>query len=267
MPRPRARRPRRIKKKRAAPRATMRPRQFRKVSKVAKTAINGALTLKETKKKLVDTNMRMTNTWEVINLCNLDQVSGSTDSQTDRETKNIYAMNHRIRFYIEPHPKYVQPFYIRVLQGWCKGQVSPALTPQEQCFASNFETAFPKVDSRPDKADFSIQYDKTFRVEPHQVYDSSSGSSTGEETGLTNDNRANWRPLLLKYNKNFSRKFSFENMYGNSMQGWIPFYAIRPYEIHNGLAFVDTPSNPEVFTQTNTPWIKKYRCLYFKDIH
>lgn len=255
------------KRRKVVQRATARPRAIRNSSMMGKIAINGALSLKETKKKLVDTNMRMSHAWEVINLVNLDQVAASVDSATDRETVNIFAMNHRLRFYIEPHPKYLQPFYLRILQGWCKGSVSPALTPNEQTMSSVFESQLPNVDSRPDKEMFSIQYDKTIRCDPKNIYDSSSGTSTGEETGLTNDNRANWEPILVKYNKNFNRKFKFDNMYGNSVEGWVPFFAIKPYEIHNGEVFKLTPSSPEVYSETNTPWIKKYRCLYFKDIH
>lgn len=224
-----------------------------------------ALTLKETKKKQLTNTAGVetwsnTSKWLVWQPLNLDK--SSTDSETQRESNMIYAMNSRLRVDIETNPVSISPYYLRFVQGWAKGDVNypTQRTPMGQLTATEMTLKIPNHYSDFNKDDFSIITDKLIRVTPRQIYDSSSGTSTGEETGLTDDNRGLWPQVTRNFNFKFNRKFKFSGAMASELTGWVPFFAIQLDRTKFALAHTGTTGaypSPNVTHELTT---------YFKDI-
>lgn len=227
-----------------------------------------ALSLRETKIKDIASTSGV-NTWDNANKwlafqpLNLD-LSGNND-ESNRENSMIYAMNYRLKLLVEPHPESTDPFYLRVVMGYAKGsnnygESSGLQIPSNMVQSSNLNVVLPNHFSDFDKDDWKILQDKVMRIHPRQIYDSSSGVSPGESSGLTNDNRALWGSIRKTFNFKFNRKYRFEGVTGGSLVGWYPFCAIQLDRTPFGAAFTGNAGN------TPSPLVTYESQLYFKEI-
>lgn len=251
------------------------PRRFRRMynrsgRNVSKIALRSALSLKETKQHEIINNAGFASwtssqPWLTFQPLNLDL--SASDSESARESNNVYVNNFRLKLDMEPHKEYIDPFYIRIVKGWAKGssnygEAAGFQIPKDMIHASNLASK-PGTNhySQFDKDDWKILSDKTIRHTPKQIYDSTSGESVSETAGVTNDNRALWSGFRRTINWKFARKYRYEDAYGNSLVGWYPFVAIQIDRIADGTSFTGTTGSGR------SPLLKYHSNLYFKDIH
>lgn len=230
-----------------------------------RVAKSTALSLKETKKHIQKSttgieNWSSSSKWEVFQPLNLDK--SSVDSESQRESNWVYAMNTRFRCDIETNPVSKDPYYIRFVHGWAKGDTTypGQKTPFETITAGNLQLTMPNYYSDWDTDDFKILSDKLVRVGPKQIYDSTSGDSTLENTGIENLNRGLWPSVRKFFNFKFNRKFHFEGTQASELVGWVPFIAMQLDRTRYGSQHTGTGgSNP-------SPCIAYEMTTYFKDI-
>ena len=227
-----------------------------------------ALGLKQTKIKHINstagTNLwNNTNKWVSFQPLNLDLSSVNTD--IDREGNMVYAMNYRLKLHLETHPDYTNPYYLRILQGWAKGSnaygESQSFTqPSQMVTSSTLNSLLPNHFSDLDNKDWKMLQDRVIRITPRQIYDSTSGDSTAENTGVSNHNQGLWGPVRKTFNFKFNRKFTYESVQGNSLVGWVPFCAIMLDRTPYGTAFTGNGGSGP------SPLLTYESDLYFKDI-
>jgi hypothetical protein len=230
--------------------------------------LKAALSLKETKKKTVIDHagtgfalLNNTNKWMCYLPLALDK--STSDSDQHRESNTIYALNYRLKCDFEPHPECTDPFYLRFVMGWAKGSSNYGAdkTALECAQASHLNQYITNHFVDFDKDDYKIISDKVVRLTPRQIFDSSSGDGTLEDTGLQNDNRALWSKYSKTFNFKFNRKYRYEGSMGSELVGWVPFIGIMLDRTPHGAAFTGTTGSspsPLCMTDQNT---------YFKDIH
>lgn len=222
-----------------------------------------ALSLKDTKKhSQTVSNFQLwdgTNKWVVIQpLSTLDM--SATNSEIQRESNMIYALNCRLDLKVSPHPKTLAPLHLRMLKGWAKGNSTygtsnGARMPIDQLSEVNMQAAIPSHFTEIDTDDFKILMDKTYTIAPRQIYDSVTNSDGA------NDNSALWKEFHFKNNWKFDRKYKFEDVYGTSLTGWVPFYAIQLDRSVFGTTFTGTSGAQE------SPIVQYNFDTYFKDIN
>ena len=255
-----------------APRRKKRaPKNLKRIKKTrtGRVALNAALALKETKRHQVNSSTgtqlwNNTNKWMVFQPLNLDM--SSTNSEAQRESSMIYALNYRLKMIFEPAPQSTDPFYLRFVTGYAKGSANQyeaqgVQVPNQMVQSANINTKIPNYLTEFDKDDWVIKSDKLIRVHPQQIYDSSSGDTVAENTLGSNDNRALWRNTIRNFNFKFNRKYTYEESTGGTLVGWVPFIAVQLDRTHFGSAFTgETGGSP-------SPLLTYESCLYFKDIH
>lgn len=240
-------------------------RRAKSMNKVAKGQV---LSLRETKIKNIPNvagiaSWNNTNKWLSFQPLNLDMTS--SNSETDRENSMVYALNYRLKCHIEPHPDYISPFYLRFVMGYAKGSNNYGETqqytqPSLMVQSSALNGKLPNHFSDFDKDDWKIISDKLVRITPRQIYDTTSGTSVGEETGVSDDNGALWGAVKKTFNFKFNRKYRFEGAGGSSLVGWYPFCAIQLDRTAYGGAFTGASgSHP-------SPLLTYESDLYFKEI-
>lgn len=264
MPSSRPKRSTRRKTQRSTARSS-RPTAKRKAV-IKKTAKTVALSFKETKRhqevSTAGTEMwDNTTKWIVFRPLELDR--STTDSETQRQSNHIYMLNCRLRIDIETNPISVSPYFLRFVLGWAKGDVSYPVqkTPLEMCTATAFTTAAANHYSDFDKDDYKIISDQLIRVTPKQIFDQTSYQTTGEATGLSNDNRGLWPQVTRNFNFKFNRRYKYEGDSSGELVGWHPFIAIQLDRTKFGNAHTGpTGSNP-------SPNMTYELTSYFKDIN
>lgn len=190
--------------------------------------------------------------------------ASSIDELTLRNTNNIYLERCSGVFNIRPFTTIVNPLHVRKICGWWKGVSvtsadGPVLT--SGVTATTLNATFSSRLARYDPANYKIREDKYFTIVPHSIYDSNgSDDSTGSEPM-----RAIWKPVLVKCNFNFRRKFSFADgkQSGNpdeidpdgaQVMGWKPFIFLQVF------------SPDQQYTQTDKVEIDYKFTSYFKDV-
>ena len=189
-------------------------------------------------------------------LSNLDM--SATNSETQRESNMVYAMNSRLDLTITPHEKTLHPIHLRVIKGWAKGNATygATQTPIDQVSEANLAQAIPSHTSEIDSDDFKLLMDKTYTIAPRQIYDSDTANEGAH------DNSALWKDFKFKHNWKFDRKYKYEDQYGTSLVGWVPFIAIQLDRSIFGSAFTGAngSTHPSPIVQYNFD-------TYFKDIN
>jgi len=184
----------------------------------------------------------------------------ATNSETARESNMVYAMNTRLDLNITTNPLTLNPYHLRIIKGWAKGNASygtapSAQMPNDQLSEANISLTIPNHFTEIDSDDFKVLMDKTYTLAPRQVYDAYPGSEHAT------DNRALWKDFTFKHNWKFDRKYKFEDSTGASLVGWHPFIAIQ----------IDRSVYGPQFTGTSgacpSPTVQYNFDTYFKDIN
>lgn len=231
--------------------------------RVAQVAKSVSLSLKDTKKHSNTVNnftlWTASAPWVVIKPLNTLDMS-ATNSEIQRESNMIYALNSKLDLTITTNPLTLSPYHLRIIKGWAKGNNSygtsnTARMPNDQIAEANLAAAIPSHYTEVDSDDFKILFDKTYTLAPIQIYDSVTANAGA------NQNRALWRDFKFKHNWKFDRKYKFEDGTGASLIGWVPFIAIQIDRSIYGTNFTgaagDMPS----------PTVQYNFDTYFKDIN
>lgn len=182
----------------------------------------------------------------------------ATNSETARESNMIYAMNCRLDLNITTNPLTLNPYHIRIIKGWAKGNASygaSARSPNDQISEAVLATTIPNHFTEIDSDDFKILMDKSYTLSPKQVYDAYPQSQA------STDNRALWSDFTFKHNWKFDRKYKFEDSTGASLVGWHPFIAIQLDRSIYGPQFTGTDG------ACPSPTVQYNFDTYFKDIN
>jgi len=185
----------------------------------------------------------------------------ATNSETQRESHMIYAMNSRLDLNITTNPLTLSPYHLRIIKGWAKGNASYGAAntnrmPNDQISEANLALTIPSHFTEIDSDDFKVLMDKTYTLSPKQIYD-----SAPDEKAASNDNRALWSDFTFKHNWKFDRKYKFEDSTGSSLVGWHPFIAIQIDRSIYGAEFTGADGN------CPSPTVQYNFDTYFKDIN
>lgn len=262
----------------------------RPVRNIKKIALSQQLSLKPTKKHTFQGQTDMypfgipagggsstKRTWYIhfpLNLARLLPASinnaGSLDKTERhmREENSIYALNTRYTFDIVPDKLTIGCFTIRILMGYFKGgdNVAP-----NQLTISLLQALLPGAHSKMDPFtgqtnDFKVLSDRTYNYSPKQVYDSTSGDTSSESSGLSNDNRALWRPIRISRNFKFNKRFNYTGPEGDDLVGWSPFMAVQLLPCHGTPDFSTNATFTGPQGSNPCPNINLTTQTYFKDL-
>lgn len=183
---------------------------------------------------------------------------------SQRNSNQIYLERCSGIFNIRPGPLMVNPLHVRKVCGYWKGvSVTSSDGPNTNSglSATTLNLTFANRLSRYDSTNYKVTEDKFFTIIPHSVYDS---NGTDDAIG-SEPMRALWKPVLVKCNMNFKRKF----MYGDGKQsgqddeidpdgsqvmGWKPFIFLQVF------------SPDQQYTATDKVDIDYKFTSYFKDV-
>lgn len=190
--------------------------------------------------------------------------SSSTDELSLRNNNQIYLERCSGVFNIRPNATIVNPLHVRKICGWWKGvSVSSADGPvlSSGLTATTLHSTFQNRLSRYDNANYKLIEDKFFTIVPHAIYD-----SNGSDDATANEPmRALWKPVLVKCNFNFKRKFTYADGKqsgnadeidpdGSQIMGWKPFIFLQVFSPDQQYTTVDHVDIDYKFTS------------YFKDV-
>lgn len=247
-----------------------RKRSDARVKTLAKQAINS---MKPMKRLAQDANNQQydlsTTNWIMIQPYYIG--GGANNSSAAENTRlSNQVWHHRTTgiHWIRIPSTCLYPVEVRKMCGWFKGSADATDASINSFSAAALTASFPNRSRRYDPDNFKIIEDKSWTVMPHQVFDSSSGVSTGEETGLTNDNRAVWKDVVIKCNFTTNKVVRYTDSVNNDSEealvasaamsvGWKPFIAVQlicPEQAFTG----QYGSNPSPI------WDSKFT-TYFKD--
>ena len=244
-------------------------RSDKRVKVLAKQAVNSMKPMKKLAMDAINQAYDLSSTnWIMIQPYYVGGGPNNSGSAENTRLSN-QIWHHRTSgiHWIRMHPKTTHPVEVRKMCGWFKGSVDPTDASINAFTAATLTSAFPNRSRRYDSDNWKIIEDKSWTVMPHQIFDSTSGESTGEAM-LANDNRALWKDVVIKCNFATNRVVRYSDSNINSAEeglvasaamsvGWKPFIAIQlvcPEEAftdHNG----DNPS---------PTWDSKFT-TYFKD--
>lgn len=194
--------------------------------------------------------------------------NNSTSAENIRLSNQIWVHRTSGIHWIRIPDTCLYPVEIRKMCGWWKGSTDGQQASINNFSASHLTTSFPNRSKRYDPDNFKIIEDKSWTVMPHQIFDSTSGDTASEDTGLTNANRAVWKPIQIKCNFNINKKVRYSDVYDSASDeplnqsaslsvGWKPFIGIQ----------VRCPEQQFTDLQGNNPspvWDSKFT-TYFKD--
>ena len=158
-------------------------------------------------------------------------VAGADENER-RMTNNIWINRTSGIFRVIPPATCVNALDVRLMCGWYKGtgavvgsNAGPKGTTSELT-ATHLHEVFPNVRSRYDPSNFKIVSDKSFIRMPQQIFDIDGSGSSDTMTAL-------WRPIVLKCNFKFNRRFNYSDgkqgddsettSSGENVSGWKPF--------------------------------------------
>jgi len=192
----------------------------------------------------------------------------------DRLSSRIFARNTRFRCQVIPNSKFLEPFRIRVLAGYYKGDdndgtqgagISPPYT--------GLSTLFPHVDTplqlgHVGQRDYYFKYQKTLMMKPDMLYDGEAHYPGGENESKVSD--ALWIPKTINYNFVHNRLHEYESNEGDSLQGWTPFIALQCSPLRNRNNFTRPDLEGNVSGPAGVrpgPVLNCQVITYFNDVH
>lgn len=247
-----------------------RKRSDTRVKTLAKQAVNS---MKPMKKLAVDAVNQQydlsSNSWIMIQPYFIGGGPNNSGSAENTRLSN-QVWHHRTSgiHWIRIPPTCLYPVEVRKMCGWFKGSSDATDASINSFSALALTSSFPNRTRRYDSDNFKIIEDKSWTVMPHQIFDNTSGTSTGEETGLSNDNRAVWKDIQVKCNFATNRVVRYTDSAINDGEeglvssagmscGWKPFIAVQL--ICPESAFTDEYGN-----NPSPIWDSKFT-TYFKD--
>jgi len=187
-----------------------------------------------------------------------------------RTEQKIYANNYLLNGELMIPKETKGCVQVRVQMGWFKG-TQTLLTSQfgVNALQQIIPTATSKFDPETSEAKaFKIVSDTMRTYYPIQIYDNTSGERTAESAGLVSDNVGLWKPIVVKRNFKFNRKFQYDGDEGDSQVGWVPYIAIGVFPCEN--ASIGTTNASEYTRQPShivSPTFSYESRMYFKDIN
>lgn len=199
---------------------------------------------------------------------------GADNAQGDyheRQSSKIFARNTRFRCQVTPDSAFTEPFRLRLLAGYYKGDdndgtqgtgIAPPYT--------GLKTLYPHVDSplqvgHQGQRDFYFKYSRVFMFCPKMLYDGESSYPGTENDSKVTD--ALWIPRTINYNFIHNRIHEYESNEGDSLQGWTPFIAIQcsPLRGRNNFTRQDLEGNITPHGNRPGPILNCIMTSYFND--
>lgn len=214
-------------------------RTDKQIKKLARSAI---ASMKPMKRVAFDNlNMRedmSSNQWIVWQPTFIAGNAGGSDQENTRMSNQCWIQRCSGIVNIQPSTQTLHPIEIREMCGWYKGSTSGTQAAINSFNAGHLNTSFPNRLTRYDPDNFKIIKDRFFTVCPRQIYDSSSGDSTGENSHVLNDNLAVWAPVTIKCTFKLNKVFRYSDATdgggeeslvtdAGSQVGWKPFIALQ----------------------------------------
>lgn len=203
-----------------------------------------------------------------------DTAESSASDFNNRESSRIYARNCQFRCNVQASNKYLQPFQMRIMAGYYKGDDNDGtqgtgLNPQ------TLKTLYPKINDLPytrndGQRDYYWKYRKTFNFCPKQLYDGIAEHMPGVQDDESQVNRSLWMPRTFTYNFRFNRVHEYEDGDSDSLNGWTPLIVVQCTPLEGGTMF----TRPNVVTDLDnnlgaspTPVLHCSMVTYFNDCH
>lgn len=199
-----------------------------------------------------------------------DTTDTNASNLNNRESARIYARNCQFKCNVQGSNKYLQPFQMRIMAGYYKGDDNDGtqgtgLTP------AALKLLYPEINELPytknnGQRDYYWKYKKTFNFCPRQLYDGVD-ELTEDESQV---NRALWMPRSFGYNFRFNRVQEYEGADADTLNGWTPLIVIQCLPLEGGFRF--TRPNIETDIDNNqgtdpTPVLHCSMVTYFNDCH
>jgi len=241
------------------------------VKKLAKQAVNSMKPMKRFSQDNINEVYNLSsNQWFMLRPTAVPG-AGANSLQAENSRLSNQCWIHRCSgiFHVKINPSTLYNVEFRKMCGYYKGGTGTYDTSPINFNITHLHNSFPHRNKRYDPDNFKIIEDKTWDMTPKMIFDSSSGDSISEDTGLSNDNKAVWAPLQIKCNFNFNKVFRYTDaddadaegealqQNGISQVGWVPFIAIQmrcPDQ-----AFTDAQGN------NPAPMLDYKFTTYFKD--
>lgn len=193
--------------------------------------------------------------------------NSASDDWANRESNKIYARNCTFRMRVKPDPLFLEPFYVRLLVGYFKGDDNAGTQGMTN---ASLKQLYPQIDSgiytkMVGQRDFYWKYQKTKLVCPKQIYD----SNGSDDATLTEPMRALVVPFEMSYNFKFNRIHEYESSDGDSLQGWTPIIAVQclPLQENSPFQRKTLESNLQNPGSRPSPILDIVQTTYFNDCH
>ena len=199
--------------------------------------------------------------------------SGSNSANLNaRESARIFARNCQFQCNVQPSNQYLQPFQMRLMAGYYKGDDN-AGTQGAGVLPATLKTLYPEINDMPytknvGQRDYYWKYKKTFNFCPKQLYDGVDESNALGGEDASHVTNSLWMPRTIKYNFRFNRVHEYEDADGDSLNGWTPLIVLQCMPLEGGTAF--TRPNIESDQSNNkgaapTPVLHTSMITYFND--
>lgn len=163
---------------------------------------------------------------------NRTNANAPANDWADRESSKIYARNCTFQMRVKPDNLFLEPFYIRILAGYFKGDDNVGT---QGLTNASLKSLYPEIDTgiytkHTGQRDFYWKYQKRRLVCPKQIYDANGSDDADPIPGVPLSGepmRALVCPFTMNYNFKFNRIHEYEGGDGDSLQGWTPVIAVQ----------------------------------------
>lgn len=245
-------------------------RTDKRVKQLAKSAVASMKPMKKLASDAINQQYDLSSTnWIMIQPYYIGGGPNNSGSAENTRLSN-QVWHHRTSgiHWIRIPPTCLYPVEVRKMCGWFKGSADPTDATINAFSAATLTQSFPNRSRRYDSDNFKIIEDKSWTVMPHQIFDSTSGDTAAEDTGVSNMNRAVWKDIVVKCNFNTNRVVRYTDSNINTSEeglvasaamsvGWKPFIGIQLVCPEH--AFTDEYGN-----NPSPIWDSKFT-TYFKD--
>ena len=215
-------------------------------------------------------------TFKVLLPLNLTRTiqNGPADDWGNRESSKIFAKNTRFNMKVRPDPLFLEPFYIRILCGYFKGDDNAGT---QAITEASLKSLYPHVDTgiytkHTGQRDFYWKYQKTRLCCPKQIYDSNGSDDADPIPGIPlvgEPMKALVCPFNMSYNFVYNSIKEYESNDGDSLQGWTPVIAIQCMPLEGNSPFQRRTLEGDL-TKPGTrpgPVLDIVATTYFNDCH